>query len=357
MFLAALGADYSIFLSARAREESRQAGTRQGTLRALTVTGGVITAAGLILAATFAALAQLPSVSVTEVGTAIAIGVLLDTLLVRTVLVPAALITIGDRIWWPGPPQAGNGPAITRAGTRTPSPHPRSECLRRGQDHHDSHLRHPDQAGRGHRASARARRHKRAARGARRDLSHRPVRHRRPEPYRHREPRAPGTPARAHAPPPALTVAGRATMRAAVLRNTLTMAWRAMLHIRREPELATDAIFIPVLFTLFFTYLFGGALSGSPREYLRFLLPGTLVLTVLLITVTAGVSLNTDRARGTLDRFRSMPIWQPSVIVGGLIGDMARYVLATCLVLGMGLLMGYRPGAARAAPRSRWHSS
>jgi ABC-2 type transport system permease protein len=155
--------------------------------------------------------------------------------------------------------------------------------------------------------------------------------------------------------PPALTVADHAAVRRPrVLRNTLTMAWRAMLHIRREPELATDAIFIPVLFTLFFTYLFGGALSGSPREYLRFLLPGTLVLTVLLITVTAGVSLNTDRARGTLDRFRSMPIWQPSVIVGGLIGDMARYVLATCLVLGMGLLMGYRPagGAGGAALRS-----
>jgi len=103
IFLAALGADYNIFLAARVREESRQAGTRQGTLRGLTVTGGVITAAGMILAATFAALAQLPSVSVTEAGTAIAIGVLLDTLLVRTVLVPAALITIGDRIWWPGP--------------------------------------------------------------------------------------------------------------------------------------------------------------------------------------------------------------------------------------------------------------
>jgi RND superfamily putative drug exporter len=107
IFLAALGADYNIFLAARIREESWRAGTRQGTLRGLTVTGGVITAAGVILAATFAALAQLPSVSVTEVGTAIAIGVLLDTLLVRTVLVPATLITIGDRIWWPGPRPAG----------------------------------------------------------------------------------------------------------------------------------------------------------------------------------------------------------------------------------------------------------
>lgn len=144
--------------------------------------------------------------------------------------------------------------------------------------------------------------------------------------------------------PRTLAGTGRdATRRPRMLRNTLTMAWRAMLRIKREPELATDAIFIPVLFTLLFTYLFGGALSGSPREYLRFLLPGTLVLTVLLITVAAGVSLNTDRARGTLDRYRSMPIWQPSVVVGGLLGDIARYVLTTSLVLGMGLLMGYRP--------------
>jgi putative drug exporter of the RND superfamily len=119
IFLAALGADYNIFLAARAREESRQAGTRQGTLRGLAVTGGVITAAGVILAATFAALAQLPSVSVTEAGTAIAIGVLLDTLLVRTVLVPAALITIGDRIWWPGPCPAATGPRVTRASAST----------------------------------------------------------------------------------------------------------------------------------------------------------------------------------------------------------------------------------------------
>lgn len=144
--------------------------------------------------------------------------------------------------------------------------------------------------------------------------------------------------------PQVRTGTGRdAARRPRMLRNSLTMAWRAVLRIRREPEQAFDAIAIPVLFTLLFTYLFGGALSGSPREYLSFLLPGTLVLTVLLISATAGLSLNTDRARGTLDRFRSMPIWQPSVVVGGLIGDMGRYVLATCLVLGMGLLMGYRP--------------
>jgi putative drug exporter of the RND superfamily len=101
VFLVALGVDYNIFLAARIREEARTVGTGQGTLRGLAVTGGVITAAGIVLAATFAALAQLPSVPVAQVGIAVALGVLLDTLLVRTVLVPAGLLTIGNRVWWP----------------------------------------------------------------------------------------------------------------------------------------------------------------------------------------------------------------------------------------------------------------
>ncbi len=101
IFLVALGVDYNIFLSARIREESRQLGIREGTLRGLGVTGGVITAAGIVLAGTFAALTQIPQVNITEVGVAVALGVLLDTLVVRTVLVPASLLTIGERVWWP----------------------------------------------------------------------------------------------------------------------------------------------------------------------------------------------------------------------------------------------------------------
>jgi RND superfamily putative drug exporter len=101
IFLVALGVDYNIFLSARIREESRRLGLRGGTLRGLGVTGGVITAAGLVLAGTFAALTQIPQVSIAEVGTAVALGVLLDTLVVRTVLVPASLLSIGERVWWP----------------------------------------------------------------------------------------------------------------------------------------------------------------------------------------------------------------------------------------------------------------
>ena len=103
IFLVALGVDYTIFMSARIREEAGQIGTRPGILRGLGVTGGVITAAGIVMAGTFAALAQLPDVSVAEVGIAVAIGVLLDTLLVRTVLVPASLLIIGERVWWPMP--------------------------------------------------------------------------------------------------------------------------------------------------------------------------------------------------------------------------------------------------------------
>ena len=111
VFLVALGVDYNIFLSARIREESRAKGTRAGTLEGLSVTGGVITAAGIVLAGTFAALTQLPSISVTEVGSAVAIGVLVDTFLVRSVLAPSLILLIGDRTWWPSHPAARQVPA------------------------------------------------------------------------------------------------------------------------------------------------------------------------------------------------------------------------------------------------------
>jgi RND superfamily putative drug exporter len=107
VFLVALGVDYNIFLSARIREEAGTLGLRGGVLRGLGVTGGVITAAGLVMAGCFGAITLLPTVAVTEVASAIVIGVLLDTLLVRTVLVPASLLTIGDRVWWPGPAPGG----------------------------------------------------------------------------------------------------------------------------------------------------------------------------------------------------------------------------------------------------------
>ncbi|ADB33475.1 MMPL domain protein [Kribbella flavida DSM 17836] len=108
LFLVALGVDYNIFLSTRAREEARTAGTRAGMRTALAVTGGVITSAGLLLAAVFAVLGVLPLITLTQVGVIVCVGVLLDTLLVRTVVVPALAFLLGDRFWWPGRPVVGH---------------------------------------------------------------------------------------------------------------------------------------------------------------------------------------------------------------------------------------------------------
>ena len=101
VFLVALGIDYNIFLMARVREETAAHGTREGMLRGLAVTGGVITSAGIVLAGTFSVLAVLPLVFLAEMGFTVAFGVLLDTFLVRSVLVPALTLDIGSRIWWP----------------------------------------------------------------------------------------------------------------------------------------------------------------------------------------------------------------------------------------------------------------
>jgi RND superfamily putative drug exporter len=101
VFLVALGIDYNIFLMARVREEALKGGTRQGMVRGLAVTGAVITSAGVVLAGTFSVLAVLPLVALTEIGFTIAFGVLLDTFIVRSLLVPALVFELGPRVWWP----------------------------------------------------------------------------------------------------------------------------------------------------------------------------------------------------------------------------------------------------------------
>jgi RND superfamily putative drug exporter len=106
VFLVALGVDYNIFLISRVREEVPEHGTHDAMLRGLTVTGGVITSAGVVLAATFAALGTLPLVFLAEIGFAVSFGVLLDTFVVRSLLVPAIVLKLGDRMWWPSTPAA-----------------------------------------------------------------------------------------------------------------------------------------------------------------------------------------------------------------------------------------------------------
>lgn len=97
------------------------------------------------------------------------------------------------------------------------------------------------------------------------------------------------------------------------------------------------------MFTLLFTYLLGGAIAGSTGEYLQYLLPGILAQTVVMITVYTGVAVNNDIRKGVFDRFRSLPIWQPSVLVGALLGDAARYTLASSIVITLGMILGFRP--------------
>jgi ABC-2 type transport system permease protein len=124
---------------------------------------------------------------------------------------------------------------------------------------------------------------------------------------------------------------------------TATLAWRAMLKIKHVPFQLFDVTITPIMFTLLFTYMFGGALAGSPKVYIQFLLPGILVQTILFITVYTGVGLNTDIQKGLFDRFRSLPIWQPAPILGALAGDVFRYSVASTLIVVLGSILGFRP--------------
>jgi ABC-2 type transport system permease protein len=127
------------------------------------------------------------------------------------------------------------------------------------------------------------------------------------------------------------------------LSSVMTLAWRAMLKIKHVPFQLFDVTVMPIMFTLLFTYIFGGALAGTPREYIQYLLPGILVQTVVFITVYTGMGLNGDIHKGLFDRFRSLPMWQPSPILGALAGDLFRYSVASALILVMGFILGFRP--------------
>ena len=126
------------------------------------------------------------------------------------------------------------------------------------------------------------------------------------------------------------------------LAASFTFAWRALLKIKHIPEQLFDVTVTPVMFTLMFTYLFGGAIAGDVGTYLQFLLPGILVQTVLIVTPYTGFTLNTDISKGVFDRFRSLPVWRPAPVVGALIGDGVRYLVAGGITLGLGFLIGYR---------------
>jgi ABC-2 type transport system permease protein len=131
--------------------------------------------------------------------------------------------------------------------------------------------------------------------------------------------------------------------RASALSATLTFGWRGMLKVKHVPEQLIDVTITPVMFTLLFTYLFGGAIAGSTSAYRDFILPGILVIAVLFTTVYSGIAINTDVTKGVVDRFRSLPIWPSAPLLGALLGDMVRYLVASTVIIVLGLILGFRP--------------
>jgi ABC-2 type transport system permease protein len=127
------------------------------------------------------------------------------------------------------------------------------------------------------------------------------------------------------------------------LRNSLTMAYRGLLKIRRTPEQLFDVTLQPILFTLMFTYIFGGAISGNVENYLPIIIPGILVQTVIGTSVVTGVQLREDMDKGVFDRFKSLPIARIAPLAGALLADTVRYTIATVLTFVMGYIMGYQP--------------
>ncbi|WP_438271003.1 ABC transporter permease [Sporolactobacillus mangiferae] len=127
------------------------------------------------------------------------------------------------------------------------------------------------------------------------------------------------------------------------VRNSLTMAGRGLLKIRRTPEQLFDVTLQPIIFTLMFTYIFGGAISGDVKSYLPVIIPGILVQTVITTSIVTGVQLREDMDKGVFDRFKSLPIARIAPLAGALLADTVRYTIATVLTFSMGYVMGYRP--------------
>jgi ABC-2 type transport system permease protein len=133
--------------------------------------------------------------------------------------------------------------------------------------------------------------------------------------------------------------------RPSAFSNALVFGWRAVLKFKHVPEQLFDLVMTPIMFTLLFTFVFGGALAGSTGDYLQFFLPGILVQTVVFNAVYSGMGLCTDLSKGLFDRFRSLPIWPLAPFAGLMVGDILRHMIAASIILTIGLILGYRPEA------------
>jgi oleandomycin transport system permease protein len=137
------------------------------------------------------------------------------------------------------------------------------------------------------------------------------------------------------------------------LRNTGTLAWRTLVQIKHNPFELIDFSVQPIMFLLLFTYVFGGAMAGSPAEYLIFALPGIVVQNLIFATMNTGIGLNTDITKGVFDRLRSLPIARSAPLAGRILADVIKQAWAIVLLLVIGLVLGFRietgPAAALAA--------
>jgi oleandomycin transport system permease protein len=126
------------------------------------------------------------------------------------------------------------------------------------------------------------------------------------------------------------------------LRHTMTLAWRSLVSIKHNPLELLDLSLQPIMFVVLFTYVFGGAIGGTPQNYLQFMLPGIIVQNTMFATLTTGVGLSTDLTKGVYDRLRSLPIARWSPLAGRIVADTAKQVWAISLLFGVGMILGYR---------------
>jgi oleandomycin transport system permease protein len=130
------------------------------------------------------------------------------------------------------------------------------------------------------------------------------------------------------------------------LRQSATLAWRTLVQIRHNPWELGDFSFQPIMFVLLFTYVFGGAIAGSTGEYLTYALPGIIVMNMLFVTMYVGMGLNTDLTKGVFDRLRSLPLARWAPMAGRITADLVKQAWSILLLLGVGMLLGFRFGTS-----------
>jgi len=145
------------------------------------------------------------------------------------------------------------------------------------------------------------------------------------------------------AAPPARTELSTKVTPIQALRQTLTLSWRTIVQVRHDPKELAGISFQPIIWILLFTYVFGGAISGSRHAYLQFMVPGMMVMSMLFATLNVGQGLNTDLSRGVFDRMRALPIARWAPFAGRIAGDQLKQLWAIGLIFVVGMILGYRP--------------